>query len=268
MTDTPDRPRKRIVIDAPSEAVILAARHLDATEGPVQVGRIVDTSARSAITTVLRYIAKAHNSPPEVLSAQLCPRADNAEERLRLAREALVRDGYFTADEIGDDIAPRLVEWLSHHRDRAEEAEAELTRLRAGEEPGWDPALVPTPGQWIACWNRASATERLDVAERVIRNAAKAGECFEMNHVARLEEDRQARAVVERVRELRDSWLLMTLEPGQVRRLLDGITRALDGQRQDGAVCDAYKPPATSADSGLCARCGMYDYKHSEATSD
>lgn len=54
--------RKRITIDAPSEAVILAARHLDATEGPVQVGAIVDTAARSAITTVLRYISKAHNS--------------------------------------------------------------------------------------------------------------------------------------------------------------------------------------------------------------
>jgi hypothetical protein len=34
----------------------------------------------------------------------------------------------------------------------------------------------------------------------------------------------------------------------------------------DGTVCDAYKPPATSADSGLCARCGMSDYKHPEAT--
>jgi hypothetical protein len=63
VSDTPDRPRKRIEIDAPSEAVILAARHLDATEGPVQVGSIVDTATRSAITTVLRYIATAHNSP-------------------------------------------------------------------------------------------------------------------------------------------------------------------------------------------------------------
>ncbi|MEV4861445.1 hypothetical protein [Streptomyces ossamyceticus] len=61
MSSTP----KRITIDAPSEAVILAARHLDATEGPVQVGRYVDASTRSAITTVLRYISKAHNSPAD-----------------------------------------------------------------------------------------------------------------------------------------------------------------------------------------------------------
>ncbi|WP_405960810.1 hypothetical protein OG235_27995 [Streptomyces sp. NBC_00024] len=55
--------RKRILIDAPSEMTVLAARHLDATEGPVQVGRTVDTATRSAITTVLRYIATAHNAP-------------------------------------------------------------------------------------------------------------------------------------------------------------------------------------------------------------
>jgi hypothetical protein len=29
-----------------------------------------------------------------------------------------------------------------------------------------------------------------------------------------------------------------------------------------GAVCSGYQPPATSEDSGLCARCGMFDYKH------
>jgi hypothetical protein len=38
----------------------------------------------------------------------------------------------------------------------------------------------------------------------------------------------RAETAIARVRELRDSWLRMTLEPGQVRRLLDGITAALD----------------------------------------
>lgn len=141
-------------------------------------------------------------------------------------------------------------------------AEAEVDRLRAGEEPGWDPLVAPTPGQWIARFNRASAEERLDVAKRVIDYTATAGECFEMNHVRRLEEDQQAQVVLARVRELRDTWLLTTLEPGQVRRLLDGITRALDGPGRDGIACDAYRPPADPADSGLCAGCGMYDYKH------
>ena len=34
--------------------------------------------------------------------------------------------------------------------------------------------------------------------------------------------------------------------------------------RQDS--CTAYQPPTTPADSGLCVRCGMYDYKHQEVT--
>lgn len=54
---------KRILIDPPNGATVLAARHLDATEGPVQVGSAVDAATRSAITTVLRYVARAHNSP-------------------------------------------------------------------------------------------------------------------------------------------------------------------------------------------------------------
>lgn len=33
---------------------------------------------------------------------------------------------------------------------------------------------------------------------------------------------------------------------------------------KDGAVCRAYQPPTTAEMTGLCARCGMYDYKHQE----
>lgn len=54
---------KRITIDAPDSLVILAARHLDATEGPVQIGDVVTASTRGAINRVLRYIAMAHNAP-------------------------------------------------------------------------------------------------------------------------------------------------------------------------------------------------------------
>lgn len=32
----------------------------------------------------------------------------------------------------------------------------------------------------------------------------------------------------------------------------------------DALACSAYQPPATPADSGMCADCGMYDYKHRE----
>jgi hypothetical protein len=219
----------RILIDPPDGSTVLAARHLDATEGRVQVGSTVDASTRAAITCVLDYVAKAHNSP-SVPAEQQLGRAENALERLRLAREALIRDGYFTADQVGPDVAPRIVEWLSHHRGLIETLNAEVARLCAGEEPGWDPLVVPTPGQWIARWNSLDAAQRLDRAKAVIEMAETANRCQFDGHRQRLEEGWQAWATVARVRDLRDSWLLMTLEPGQVRRLLDAITHALDGQ--------------------------------------
>lgn len=36
-----------------------------------------------------------------------------AEERLQLARRALIQTGYFTAEQVGDDIAPRITELYS-----------------------------------------------------------------------------------------------------------------------------------------------------------
>jgi hypothetical protein len=54
---------KRILIDRPNEITILAARHLDQTEGPVQTGRLLTTDDRAAINTVLRYVSRAHNAP-------------------------------------------------------------------------------------------------------------------------------------------------------------------------------------------------------------
>ncbi|MFF6781434.1 hypothetical protein [Streptomyces sp. NPDC012510] len=53
-------------------------------------------------------------------------------------------------------------------------------------------------------------------------------------------------------------------------RYCDAVNRFLARRKPlavvpDGEVCGAYQPPATSADSGLCARCGMSDYKHPEA---
>jgi hypothetical protein len=49
----------------------------------------------------------------ELLTAAL-DRADNAEERLALARGALIETGYFTEDEVGDDIAARITEMWSN----------------------------------------------------------------------------------------------------------------------------------------------------------
>lgn len=50
------------------------------------------------------------------LLAQEIRRLQNQEERLNMARQVLVEDGYFREDEVGDDLAPRLGEWLIHKR--------------------------------------------------------------------------------------------------------------------------------------------------------
>lgn len=78
----------------------------------------------------------------------------------------------------------------------------QLDRLTAGEEPGWDPLIEPTPGQWIARWNQANPVERLDVAKHVIDNAATASMCLLMDHTKRLDEQRQAWVQVARVRDV------------------------------------------------------------------
>lgn len=50
--------------DRPSSTVILAARHLDLTEGRMGLpGHVVDDSDRSALATVLGYVSKQYNAP-------------------------------------------------------------------------------------------------------------------------------------------------------------------------------------------------------------
>ena len=58
-------------------------------------------------------------------------RAANAEERLSLARDALLRDDYFTPDQIGPDIAPRITERLSALSHEMSELRHELEQWHA-----------------------------------------------------------------------------------------------------------------------------------------
>jgi hypothetical protein len=69
----------------------------------------------------------------------LLDRLGNARERLERARHALIEVGYFTADEVGDDIAPRITELVSHLRQPA--AAADDDDPDAFDEP----APIPAP---------------------------------------------------------------------------------------------------------------------------
>jgi hypothetical protein len=87
----------------------------------------------------------------------------------------------------------------------------------------------------------------------------------------------QMRAAIARVRALHHDW---EADPGHCAHCQDGMgtplpwpcptIRALDKpatgpaatQATDGAACGAYQPPTKPEDTGLCARCGMADWKH------
>jgi hypothetical protein len=64
------------------------------------------------------------------------------------------------------------------HEAKVRALEAQLAALRAGEEPYEDERIVPTPGQWIWRWNRATPEQRLQVAEKAIADADHFYQCF------------------------------------------------------------------------------------------
>lgn len=82
----------------------------------------------------------------------------------------------------------------------------QLDRLRAGEEDGYDPLTVPTPGQWIWVWNRATPEERHRIVAAFLDDAATASLCRFEGHKQRLGEDRKAWVPLGRVRALADRW--------------------------------------------------------------
>lgn len=160
----------RITINAPDGSTIHAARHLDATEGRVQIGTIVDASTRSAINRVLDYIATAHNSPaaplPSIHANDIagfcpactrptlyvsdgghlvcslidCPKPEAADELLHGAPAARPGDltGYLEPDPpvgcLNLTAGPYVDDWPSRRTDlRDQLAEA----LYAHDHPGW-----------------------------------------------------------------------------------------------------------------------------------
>ena len=77
------------------------------------------------------------------------------------------------------------------HAAKTAALEQEIARLRAGEEDGWDPAVYPTPGQWIARFNHATPQQRHDAARSAIDSAQKANDCVLSNHRGQLAEQHQ-----------------------------------------------------------------------------
>jgi hypothetical protein len=83
-----------------------------------------------------------------------------------------------------DHTNDRLAQW----HDRALTAEAEIARLRAGEDDERpDPGTALTPAQWIRKWNDAAPDRRLHAAQRVLEVIDQESRCFQQDHDGRLE---------------------------------------------------------------------------------
>lgn len=67
------------------------------------------------------------------------------------------------------------------------------------------------------------------------------------------------------VEEFKARWQAAHGRPGTPPRGPAGASSANQGRAVTRGVCSAYQPPATAEMTGLCARCGMFDYKHKEA---
>jgi chromosome segregation ATPase len=77
-------------------------------------------------------------------------------ERLNLARQAILRDGYFNPAQVSDDIAPRILERVAALRERVGRLEAALRHAAIRDHPHTDwcrgcenvaAALAPAPAK-------------------------------------------------------------------------------------------------------------------------
>ncbi|MBD0743535.1 hypothetical protein [Streptomyces sp. CBMA152] len=127
----------------------------------------------------------------------------------------------------------RMLDASIRDHERAGTARAEVTRLRAGEEPVVDEHLALTPGQWIWKWNQASAEERLAKAQGVLE-AWREVERFRLSDFATaawvnaFDRANKAEAALTSVREIANELITGGAysdgnEPGAGRRILAAI---------------------------------------------
>lgn len=112
--------------------------------GVETLAEVLDHLAECAVGHVHgSYIMVLSGDSVSRLYAEL-NRLQAAEERLNLARQVLVEDGYFTEDQVGDDLAPRLIEWLMAHRGRMTAS----TRVEIDDEVLWQ-RVLPRLETWF-----------------------------------------------------------------------------------------------------------------------
>lgn len=141
------------------------------TEQPVR--HTVDTITRDALDALYETLDAAEQTS---LARQLA----TADKAFIAAHLRATRNGA-ALDRTRRALASTILQ-ARRQAARAEQAEAELAALHAGEEPHPEAANIANPAQWIWCWNRATPEQRLDMAGRIQHAFATAEACLFMNH--------------------------------------------------------------------------------------
>lgn len=103
-------------------------------------------------------------------------RANLAESRLRLARNALVATGYFSEEQVGDDVAPRIIELHSFWSSKDVQQQRKIERILA-TRAGLSPEAV-RDAHTVDCMGRAADALRRDgwLSPEAVRERANLAE--------------------------------------------------------------------------------------------
>jgi len=112
-------------------------------------------------------------------------------------------------------------------------AEAALAAIHEGEEPYEDKRVVPTPGQWIWRWNRATPAERLSRAQRILADWAQVTHCT-WEHSDLLDRADRAEALAGIAESRADDW--RQAHRRQVSETLRATSRAEQAEARIAAV--------------------------------
>jgi hypothetical protein len=142
----------------------------------------------------------------------------------QLAQHVRERDAQLRAAEV--ELGQRRTQ-VAQLTEQLAAVRAELALLHQGEEPYDDDRIVPTPGQWIWKWNRATPAERLARAGAALDHAEHNFACA-MNHWPERAEQAEARIAAVRalIGDLR-TWL--SPEGITAISVADAIEAAIDG---------------------------------------
>lgn len=126
---------------AQARAALVLPPRVQAAEDQAQFRRMADRiveAVNDCVTEVHPLVLAERHRREDVVAelhrqlAALESQRDLAKERLNLARDALILDGYFTETQVDDDVASRIVELCSYLRSQWDAALAELARVQSG----------------------------------------------------------------------------------------------------------------------------------------